>query len=70
MPIDKGLANEWQVPASATLGAKDGELVEGEQTGPRGRMGLPKARVVEVLGDPGAPRAVSLIAIHQHGIPR
>ena len=21
------------------------------------------------LGDPGAPRAVSLIAIHQHGIP-
>ena len=69
MPIDKGLANEWQVPASATLDAKDGELVEAERTGPRGRMGLPKARVIEVLGDPGAPRAVSLIAIHQHGIP-
>ena len=32
-------------------------------------MGLPKARVIEVLGDPSAPRAVSLIAIHQHGIP-
>ena len=69
VPIDKGVSSEWQIPAAATQGAKDGELVEAEQTGPRGRMGLPKARVIEVLGDPSAPRAVSLIAIHQHGIP-
>ena len=53
----------------ATLGAKDGELVEAEQAGPAGRMGLPRARILERLGDPSAPRAVSLIAIHQHGIP-
>ena len=32
-------------------------------------MGLPKARIVTRLGDPTEPRAVSLIAIHQHGIP-
>jgi ribonuclease R len=32
-------------------------------------MGLPRARITERLGDPSAPRAVSLIAIHQHGIP-
>jgi ribonuclease R len=32
-------------------------------------MGLPRARVISRLGDPSAPRAVSLIAIHQHGIP-
>ncbi len=32
-------------------------------------MGLPKARIVARLGDPTEPRAVSLIAIHQHGIP-
>jgi ribonuclease R len=32
-------------------------------------MGLPRARIVERLGDPGAPKAVSLIAIHEHGIP-
>ena len=32
-------------------------------------MGLPRARIVERLGDPSAPKAVSLIAIHQHGIP-
>ena len=69
LPIDKGDAKEWSVPAGATNGAKDGELVEGEQSGPKGRMGLPRARVVTRLGDPGAPKAVSLIAIHQHGIP-
>ena len=27
------------------------------------------ARIIDRLGDPSAPRAVSLIAIHQHGIP-
>jgi ribonuclease R len=32
-------------------------------------MGLPRARVRDRLGDPSAPKAVSLIAIHQHGIP-
>ena len=69
LPIDKGRDTEWQVPADAALGAKDGELVEAEQSGPKGRLGLPRARVVERLGDPSAPRAVSLIAIHQHGIP-
>ena len=31
--------------------------------------GLPRARVVARLGDPSAPKAVSLIAIHEHGIP-
>lgn len=69
VPIDKAGQNEWSVAADGTHGAKDGELIEAEQAGPRGRMGLPRARVVERLGDPSAPRAVSLIAIHQHGIP-
>ena len=69
VPIDKGADKEWLVGADATQGARDGELVEAEQAGPKGRMGLPKARVLGRLGDPSAPRAVSLIAIHQHGIP-
>ena len=69
LPIDKGADREWQVPAGATHGAKDGELVEAEQSGPKNRMGLPRARIIDRLGDPSAPRAVSLIAIHQHGIP-
>ncbi|SIO30605.1 ribonuclease R [Vannielia litorea] len=69
LPVDKGADREWLVMKDATAGARDGELVEAEQAGPKGRMGLPKARVVQRLGDPTAPRAVSLIAIHQHGIP-
>ena len=69
LPIDKGQGTEWQVDAASAGGAKDGELVEAEQAGPKGRMGLPRARITSRLGDPSAPRAVSLIAIHQHGIP-
>lgn len=69
VPIDKAGQTEWQVHDGAVMGAKDGELVEAEQAGPKNRMGLPRARIVERLGDPSAPRAVSLIAIHQHGIP-
>ncbi|MGX0976023.1 ribonuclease R [Roseovarius sp. MBR-51] len=69
LPIDKGDGKEWTVAPDATGGAQDGELVEAEQAGPAGRMGLPRARVLERLGDPSAPKAVSLIAIHQHGIP-
>ncbi|QBY01763.1 ribonuclease R [Rhodophyticola sp. CCM32] len=69
VPIAKGSDREWVVAADATHGAKDGELVEAEQAGPKTRMGLPRARVTDRLGDPGAPKAVSLIAIHEHGIP-
>ncbi|MFN0114303.1 MAG: ribonuclease R [Paracoccaceae bacterium] len=68
VPIDKGSDKEWTVAADATGGAKDGELVEGELAGPKARLGLPRARVTERLGDPSAPKAVSLIAIHQHGL--
>lgn len=69
LPIDKGADREWRVPADALAGARDGELVEAEQSGPKDRMGLPRARIVTRLGDPSQPKAVSLIAIHQHGIP-
>jgi ribonuclease R len=68
-PVEKGSDKAWQVPEGLSGGARDGELVEAEQAGPKSRMGLPKARVISRLGDPGAPRAVSLIAIHHHGIP-
>ncbi|MFN3721950.1 MAG: ribonuclease R [Paracoccaceae bacterium] len=68
VPVDKKQDKEWRVGRDMTLGAKDGELVEGEAVGRR-NMGLPQARITAVLGDPSGPRAVSLIAIHQHGIP-
>ncbi|MFV2034259.1 MAG: ribonuclease R [Halocynthiibacter sp.] len=69
LPVDKGADKEWKVAEGASMKARDGELVEAERTGPKARMGLPGARVVSRLGDASAPRAVSLIAIHQHGIP-
>lgn len=68
VPIDKGANREWRVAPGATHGAQDGELVEAEQAGPKDSMGLPRARIVSRLGDPSAPKAVSLIAIHQHGL--
>ncbi len=68
-PIDKGSDKEWQVAERDINGAKDGELVEAENSGPKNRLGLPNARIVNRLGDPSQPKAVSLIAIHQHGIP-
>lgn len=69
VPIDKAGQSEWLVAAANTMGAKDGELVEAEQSGPKSRMGLPKARILARLGDPSGPKAVSMIAIYQHGIP-
>ena len=49
-------------------GARNGELVEVEIARDSGR-GLPMARVRERLGDLDDQRNISLIAIHQHGIP-
>ncbi|WP_112320453.1 ribonuclease R [Oceanibium sediminis] len=69
LSIDRKSGHEWIVPNAERHGAADGELVEAEQSGPKDRMGLPRARVTARLGDPSAPKAVSLIAIHAHGIP-
>ncbi|NNU79718.1 ribonuclease R [Halovulum dunhuangense] len=69
LSIERKQGHEWIVPRGERHGARDGELVEAEQSGPRDRLGMPRARVVRRLGDPTAPRAVSLIAIHAHGIP-
>ena len=69
LPIDKKSDREWLVPGGEDGGAKDGELVEAERISARDRAGLPRARVIDRLGDPHAPRSISLIAIHEHGIP-
>ncbi len=68
VPIEKGDDKEWRVSADMTMDARDGELVEAEAVGGR-KLGLPAAQIVARLGDPAGPRAASLIAIHQHGIP-
>ncbi|MEZ5682439.1 MAG: ribonuclease R [Erythrobacter sp.] len=63
-PVDK------RVRDSAPIGelgeAKEGDLVLAERMGKSVRS---KVKVVEVIGDPLAPKAFSLIAIAKHGIP-
>ncbi|WP_333840674.1 ribonuclease R family protein [Novosphingobium sp.] len=53
-------------PISDLGGAEAGQLVLAEPAGRTPRSGM---KVTTVLGDPLAPRAFSLIAIHKHGIP-
>ncbi|MDE2563262.1 MAG: VacB/RNase II family 3'-5' exoribonuclease [Sphingomonadales bacterium] len=63
-PIDKRVRNA--TPISDLGGAEPGQLVLAEPAGRSPRSGV---KVTEVLGDPLAPRAFSLIAIHKYGIP-
>jgi len=69
VPVDKkALGRELAIPPGATLDAADGELVSAD-VAKQGRYGLTVARVKERLGSLKNERAVSLIAIHAHGIP-
>ncbi|MEL6792403.1 MAG: ribonuclease R [Pseudomonadota bacterium] len=65
IPVDRK-QDEMQIVDAGE--AQDGELVEVVSL-PGPRFGLKRAKVVERLGDPGAARSVSLIAIHAHEIP-
>ena len=68
-PVDKKmLGKALAIPAGATNGAEDGDLVAVE-TSKAPRLGLPTGRIVERLASLKSERAVSLIAIHAHGIP-
>ena len=64
VPVDKRARSDLSV--SDVGDAKTGDLVLAE---PHGRPPRQAARVVEILGDPFAPRSFSLIAIHAKGIP-
>ena len=69
IPIDKkNLGRELAIPAGAAHDAAEGDLVAVEVSR-SGRLGLPTARVKERLGSLATEKAVSLIAIHAHGIP-
>ena len=63
-PVDKKVRNS--VPVADIGQAEAGQLVLAEQAGRSPRAGV---KVVEVYGDPLAPRSFSLIAIAKHGIP-
>jgi ribonuclease R len=69
-PVDKKmLGKELVIPAGSTAQAEDGDLVAVETSRGR-RLGPPTGRIVERLGSLKSERAVSLIAIHAHGIPQ
>ena len=63
-PVDKRERNSS--PIADLGGAEAGQLVLAEPAGRSPRSGV---KVTAVLGDPLAPKAFSLIAIHKHGIP-
>jgi len=69
VPVDKkALGREIAIAAHEAAGATDGDLVAVE-VARQGKFGLPAGKVVERLGSLRSERAVSLIAIHAHGIP-
>ncbi len=69
VPIDKKAhGRELQIPPGAEHEAEDGDLVAVELMRQR-VFGLPTARVKERLGSLKSEKAVSLIALHAHGIP-
>jgi len=63
-PVDKRVRNS--TPIADLGGAEAGQLVLAEPAGKSPRSGV---KVVQVLGDPLAPKAFSLIAIAKYGIP-
>ena len=63
-PVDKRVRSAS--PIVDLGGAEAGNLVLAEPAGRSTRAGV---KVTQILGDPLAPRAFSLIAIHKHGIP-
>ena len=67
-PAGRRSRRDLAVQAEETGGARSGELVVAETREGR-RLGLPDARVVERLGEADSPGAISMAAIHGHGLP-
>ncbi len=63
-PVDKRIRSSS--PIADLGGAEEGQLVLAE---PAGRSPKAGVKVVEIYGDPLAPKSFSLIAISKHGIP-
>ncbi|CAN7252434.1 ribonuclease R [Rhizobium sp. LjRoot258] len=67
LPIDRR-GEEMVVDPDYKGEAKDGDLVEVE-VARLGRFGLPRAKVLSIIGSVASEKAISMIAIHAHGIP-
>ena len=67
-PTTRGKKDEFVVARDDAGGARPGDLVQAEVL-PGHTLGLRRARVKERLGSGDHARSVSLIAIHDHGLP-
>lgn len=68
MPIERR-GEEMVIEASDIGDAKDGDLIEVEVGRMSSRLGLARAKVLNVVGSVASEKAISMIAIHAHGIP-
>ncbi|MCA0257407.1 MAG: ribonuclease R [Proteobacteria bacterium] len=67
VPIDRR-GEEMNIDPDFRGDAKDGDLVSVEVSR-GGRYGLARAKVLSVIGSVASEKAISMIAIHDHGIP-
>ncbi|MBV9548439.1 MAG: ribonuclease R, partial [Alphaproteobacteria bacterium] len=67
-PVDKKARTEYALEKADLSGGKNNELVAAEPV-PGRIAGFSRVRVVERIGSMDSPRTISLIAIHDHGIP-
>ena len=67
-PVTRG-EPELVIAADALNDAKAGDLVEAEPERSSRRYGPPRGRVSAVIGSMASEKAISMIAIHAHGIP-
>lgn len=68
-PTDRRAKHDYRISGADSKGAEAGELVLAETKPHHRRGGERDAAVIERLGDLDNHRALSLIALHEHGIP-
>jgi ribonuclease R len=68
VPIDKKARTEYALDKADLGGAKHNELVAAEPK-PGRIAGFARVKVAERIGSMDSPKTISLIAIHDHGIP-
>lgn len=69
VPDNARLIHDVVIPAPERNGAKAGQIVIAEITEPPRKRVPPIGRIIEVLGEHGAPGMETQIALHAHGIP-
>jgi ribonuclease R len=68
LPVDRR-GEELVIDADGVNDAKSGDLVEVEVSRNSGHYGLKRGKVLTVVGSVASEKAISMIAIHEHGIP-